>query len=162
MRCWESRRSRLDRHYCRGRCNHHAAAEERFTRVKPRTAFLGRHYTGSSTGLAIKDFDQVKILSRRGRGNAAVHEELDLEKEFLEQAESSRMNALIREAAPRVPRRNGCNSWFERSERAAGERTRKKPGVPGSAAESVVSRTSRDADRNSGDAKRRRSTRSGG
>ena len=89
----------------------YAAAEERFTRVKLQDGFPWQALEDGlqRTGLAIKDFDQVVYPFLTWEEETRLFtKNLDLEKEFLEQTESSRTNALIREAVPRVPRRTGA------------------------------------------------------
>src|SRR4026208_1119601 len=79
----------------------YAAAEERFTRVKLQDGFPWQALEDGlqRTGLAVEHFDRVAYPFLTWEEETRLFtKNLDLEKEFLEQAQSSRTNTLIREA----------------------------------------------------------------
>jgi carbamoyltransferase len=88
----------------------YAAAEERFTRVKLQDGFPWQALQDvlDRTGLDVSEFDHVAYPFLTWEEETRLFtKNLDLEREFLEQAQSSRTNALIRDALQRVPARTG-------------------------------------------------------
>ncbi len=89
----------------------YAAAEERFTRVKLQDGFPWQALQDAldRTGLEMDQFDHVAYPFLTWEEETRLFSKnLDLEREFLEQAQSSRTNVLIREALQRVPPRSGA------------------------------------------------------